>query len=198
MTYEIVEKLKREIAVYNDDTKFESVGFVVEAADGIARISGLRKALSQELLAIETKAGVVPAIAFNLEEEFIGAVLLGESASVGAGDRVKGTGKVLSIQVGDELLGRIVSPLGEPEDGKGPIFNLEPKVPSGTLGSKSVFYTLERPSPGVLEREHVATPLHTGIKAVDSMIPIGRGQRELIIGDRGTGKTAVALDTILN
>ncbi len=189
MTYEIVEKLKREIASYKDDAKFESVGFVVEAADGIARISGLRKALSQELLAIETKAGVVPAIAFNLEEEFIGAVLLGESASVGAGDRVKGTGKVLSIQVGDELLGRIVSPLGEPEDGKGPIFDKSSKAP---------FYTLERAAPGVLERESVGTPLHTGIKAVDSMIPIGRGQRELIIGDRGTGKTAVALDTILN
>jgi F-type H+/Na+-transporting ATPase subunit alpha len=188
MSYEIIEKLKREIAGYEDDPSFHAVGTVVEVGDGIARIKGLTRAVSQELLHIETKAGNVSAIAFSLEEEFIGTIILGAANSVSVGDRVRGTGRVLSIPVADEILGRVVNALGEAADGK------------GTIGTESSvkYYPLERPAADVVSRESVKTPLHTGIKAVDAMIPIGRGQRELIIGDRGTGKTAIALDTILN
>ncbi|MBI2064802.1 MAG: F0F1 ATP synthase subunit alpha [Candidatus Yanofskybacteria bacterium] len=189
MPYEIIEKLKKEIAGYQDDTKFEHVGVVTEVGDGIAKISGLSKALSQELLNIEAKSGDVSAIAFNLEENFIGAVILGDAQKVKVGDRVKQTGKVVSIKVGSEMLGRVVDPLGNPLDNKGVIFN-DPE--------KAKDYPLERRAPDVVSRESVNTPVHTGIKAVDAMIPIGRGQRELIIGDRQTGKTAIALDTILN
>ena len=189
MSYEIIEKLKKEIASYKDDVHFEHVGIVTEVGDGIAKISGLPKALSQELLNIETAKGEVAGIAFNLEENFIGAVILGDPQSVKVGDRVKQTGKVVSIKVGPEMLGRVVDPLGNPLDNKGVIFKDE---------SKSKNYPLERRAPSVVDRESVNTPLHTGIKAVDAMIPLGRGQRELIIGDRQTGKTAVALDTIIN
>jgi len=189
MSYEIIEKLKREIANYKDDTKFEHVGLVTEVGDGIAKISGLSRALSQELLNIESHGGDIAAIAFNLEESFIGAVILGDGQKVKVGDRVKQTGKVVSIKVGGEMLGRVVDPLGNPLDSKGVIF---------TDISRSRDYPLERSAPSVVARESVNTPLHTGIKAVDAMIPIGRGQRELIIGDRQTGKTAVALDTIIN
>ncbi len=189
MSYEIVEKLKREIAGWKDDPAVRAVGTVVETAEGIARIAGLSGALSQELLSIETKTGVVSCIAFSLEEEFIGGIILGDPAKVAAGDRVTGSGKVLSLGVHESILGRVVSPLGEAVDGKGPLV-----ADSTTLAS----YPLERAAPDVVSRESVKVPLHTGIKAVDAMIPIGRGQRELIIGDRQTGKTAVALDTILN
>ena len=189
MSYEIIEKLKREIANYKDDTKFEHVGLVTEVGDGIAKISGLSRALSQELLNIESHGGDIAAIAFNLEESFIGAVILGDGQKVKVGDRVKQTGKVVSIKVGGEMLGRVVDPLGNPLDSKGVIF---------TDISRSRDYPLERSAPSVVARESVNTPLHTGIKAVDAMIPIGRGQTELIIGDRQTGKTAVALDTIIN
>src|SRR3989344_5040111 len=187
MSYEIVEKLKKEIAGFKPDPKLRSVGAVVETADGIARISGLSGALSQELLDIEIGSGKkISALAFNLEEEFIGAVLLGDANAVSVGNRVIGTGKVLSINVGDELIGRVVSPLGQQIDGR------------GDLGSNLKSYTLERGAPDVVSLESVREPLHTGIKAVDAMIPIGRGQRELIIGDRQTGKTAIALDAIIN
>ena len=189
MSYEIIEKLKKEIADYKDDTQFEHVGLVTEVGDGIAKISGLSKALSQELLNIETKGGDVSAIAFNLEESFIGAVILGDVQKVKVGDRVKQTGRVVSLKAGQELIGRVVDPLGNPLDNKGVIF---------TNPDKAKDYPLERPAPSVVVRESVNTPVHTGIKAVDAMIPIGRGQRELIIGDRQTGKTAIALDTILN
>ncbi len=188
MSYEIIEKLQREIAGYTDDPAFHQVGMVVEVGDGIARIKGLTKAVSQELLHIQTKSGDVPAIAFSLEEEFIGAIILARGEGVAVGDRVRGTGRVLSVPVCDEILGRVVTALGESADGKGTI---------GTEAS-TTYCPLERPAPDVVSRESVRMPLHTGIKAVDAMIPIGRGQRELIIGDRGTGKTAVALDTILN
>ena len=188
MSYEIIEKLKREIAEHHDDPSFHAVGTVVEVGDGIARIKGLTKAVSQELLQIETSSGDVPAIAFSLEEEFIGAIILATGNGVSVGDRVRGTGRVLSIPVHEEILGRVVTSLGEAADGKGAI---------GTESSVT-YCPLERGAPDVVSRESVRTPLHTGIKAVDAMIPIGRGQRELIIGDRGTGKTAVALDTILN
>lgn len=189
MSYEIIEKLKKEIAGYKDDTKFEHVGVVTEVGDGIAKISGLSRALSQELLNIESYGGDVAAIAFNLEESFIGAVILGDAQKVKVGDRVKQTGKIVSIKVGQEMLGRVVDPLGNQLDNKGVVFVDE---------SRSKDYPLERRAPDVVSRESVNTPLHTGIKAVDAMIPIGRGQRELIIGDRQTGKTAIVLDTILN
>src|SRR3989344_1569386 len=189
MSYEIIEKLKKEIADFKDEANFEHVGIVTEVGDGIAKISGLSKALSQELLNIESHGGDIAAIAFNLEESFIGAVILGDGQKVKVGDRVKQTGKVVSIKVGREMLGRVVDPLGNPLDSKGVIF---------TDISRSRDYPLERSAPSVVARESVNTPLHTGIKAVDAMIPIGRGQRELIIGDRQTGKTAIVLDTILN
>src|SRR3990167_5836057 len=189
MSFEIIEKLKKEISQYKDDTAFEHVGVVTEVGDGIAKISGLSKALSQELLNIESSGGTIASIAFNLEESFIGAVILGDAQKVRVGDRVHQTGKVVSIRVGEELLGRVVDPLGNQLDNKGVIF---------VDKSKGKDYPLERSAPSVVARESVNTPLHTGIKAIDAMIPIGRGQRELIIGDRQTGKTAIVVDTILN
>lgn len=189
MQYDIVEKLKKEIQGFRAKPGFESVGRVVEVGDGIAKVEGLEKALSQELLFIETENGEIAALAFNLEENFIGIVALGEGERIKIGDRVRSSGRVLSIPVGDALLGRVVDPLGHPLDGKGVIFksNQKPKE-----------YPLERSAPSVVQREGVRIPLHTGIAAIDSMIPIGRGQRELIIGDRQTGKTSIALDAILN
>ncbi|MBI2515209.1 F0F1 ATP synthase subunit alpha [Candidatus Wolfebacteria bacterium] len=189
MAFEIVEKLKREIESFRDESKWERVGEVTEAGDGIVKISGLRNALSQEILLIETAKGEAIALAVNLEENFIGAIILGEGESVKVGDRVRQTGRVLSIKAGDELIGRVVNPLGEPLDGKGVIFRDSQKVKE---------YPLEKTAPNVLQREPVKTPLHTGVKSIDAMIPIGRGQRELLIGDRQTGKTALAIDTILN
>ncbi|MDO8493255.1 MAG: F0F1 ATP synthase subunit alpha [bacterium] len=189
MNYDIVEKLKRDIGGRKDEVGFEAVGKVVETSDGIARISGLSGVQSQGLILIETADGDVPALVLNLEQGFIGAIVLGESDKVKTGDKVKSTGKVLSLKVGEEMVGRVVDALGEPIDGKGAIF----KDPS-----KATVYELERGAPSVLARESVGTPLHTGVKSVDAMIPIGRGQRELIIGDRQTGKTAIALDTIIN
>src|SRR3989344_277831 len=189
MHYDLVEKLKKEIAGFRDEPALEAVGTVVETGDGIAKISGLSRAQSQELLKIETASSEVFALAFNLEEHFIGAVILGVAEAIKIGDRVRGTGNVLSIPVGKELLGRVVDPLGEPLDGKGAIFK---------DNGEAERYPLEKKAPSVVARESVNTPLHTGIKAIDAMIPIGRGQRELIIGDRQTGKTSIALDTILN
>ncbi|OGN00417.1 MAG: F0F1 ATP synthase subunit alpha [Candidatus Yanofskybacteria bacterium RIFCSPHIGHO2_02_FULL_41_29] len=189
MSFEIIEKLKKEISQYKDDTAFEHVGVVTEVGDGIAKISGLSKALSQEILNIESSGEMVASIAFNLEESFIGAIILGDAQKVRVGDRVHQTGKVVSIKVGEELLGRVVDPLGNQLDNKGVVFIDK---------SKGKDYPLERSAPSVVTRESVNTPLHTGIKAIDAMIPIGRGQRELIIGDRQTGKTAIVMDTILN
>jgi len=214
MSYEIIEKLKKEIADFRDEANFEHVGIVTEVGDGIAKISGLSKALSQELLNIESQGEDIASIAFNLEESFIGAVILGDAQKIKVGDRVKQTGKVVSIKVGPEMLGRVVDPLGNPLDNKGVIF-IDPvrsktsfgtsadllsasRTSNGTSPENSKDYPLERRAPDVVSRESVNTPLHTGIKAVDAMIPIGRGQRELIIGDRQTGKTAIALDTIIN
>ena len=164
MAYEIVEKLKKQIAAFTDTTAMEDVGMVTEAGDGIVKISGLRNALSQELLAVGTEAGEVSAVVFNLEEGFIGAVLLGNALAVKVGDRVKQTGKVISIQVGDEMIGRVVDPLGSPLDGK------------GVIGAKKD-YAIERTAPSVVARQSVNTPVHTGLKGIDAMIPIGRGQR---------------------
>jgi F-type H+-transporting ATPase subunit alpha len=189
MSYEIIEKLKKDIEGYKEKPEWNEVGRVIEVGDGIVRILGLRNAVSQEVLIIETVHGERPALALSLEEESIGGLVLGDFLSVGVGDTVRRTGDILSIPVGDELIGRVVDPLGEPQDGLGPIFK---------AGTKTQRNPLEARAPGILEREHVDTPLHTGIKAIDALIPIGRGQRELIIGDRQSGKTAVALDAILN
>ncbi len=189
MSYDLVEKLRKEIEGFSHDAKFESVGTVVEVGDGIAKISGLSKALSQELLIIESEGKDVAAVAFNLEENFVGVVILGDAMLVRTGNKVRQTERVLSIDVGEELIGRVIDPLGVPQDGKGVIFS---------DAKKAKQYFLERNAPNVLARQSVSTPLHTGIKAIDAMIPIGRGQRELLIGDRQTGKTSIAIDAILN
>ncbi|MGC8775748.1 MAG: F0F1 ATP synthase subunit alpha [Minisyncoccia bacterium] len=189
MSFDIIEKLKNEIAGFRDDSKWEEVGEVIEVGDGICKILGLKNAASQEILEIETSQGKRRALSLNLEEDSIGALVIDDYHSVKVGDKVKTTGEIISIQVGEELLGRVIDPLGNPLDGLGDIFS---------KNSKPEKYFLENKAPSVLERESVNTPLHTGIKAIDAMIPIGRGQRELIIGDRQTGKTAIALDAIIN
>ena len=190
MSYEIIEKLKREIEGYKEKPEWAEIGRVIEVGDGIVKILGLRNAVSQEILTIESPKGPRAALALSLEEESVGALVLGDYLAIEVGNTVKRTGEVLSIEVGDELIGRVIDPLGEPIDGLGDIFKKGAAKPQRN--------NLEARAPSVLERESVNTPVHTGIKAIDAMIPIGRGQRELIIGDRATGKTAIALDTILN
>jgi F-type H+/Na+-transporting ATPase subunit alpha len=189
MSYEIIEKLKRDIEGYKEKPEWAEVGRIIEVGDGIVKILGLRNAVSQEVLIIETVHGNRTALALNLEEESIGGLVLDDFLAVAVGDTVRRTGDVLSIAVGDELIGRVIDPLGNPQDGQGPLFKDAAKAQRNPLEARA---------PGILEREGVNTPVHTGIKAIDALIPIGRGQRELIIGDRATGKTAVALDTILN
>jgi F-type H+-transporting ATPase subunit alpha len=181
----IIEELKKEILGFDASVKAEVGGEVAEVGDGIARIYGLAKAKSGELLEIETKAGTVTAMALNLEETSIGAIVLGNYKMIAAGDKVKTTGNVAKIDVGEAIVGRVVSPLGLPLDGRGNI-KTDRAMP------------IEKVAPGVITRKSVTVPLQTGIKAIDALIPIGRGQRELIIGDRGTGKTAIAIDTIIN
>jgi len=188
MSYEIIEKLKKEIEGFKDEPKWQEVGEVIEIGDGIAKIVGLKSALSQEILTIKTEEGDRRALALNLWEESIGALVVDDYSAIKVGDKVHGTKNVLSIEAGPELLGRVIDPLGNPLDGKGPLFKKD---------SQSRRCYLETKAPSVLDREPVNTPLHTGLVAIDSMIPIGRGQRELIIGDRQTGKTALALDTII-
>ena len=179
---EITSILKSQIENFEAEVEVEEVGTVLEVGDGIARIYGLRNAVSMEML--ELPHGVT-GLALNLEEDNVGAVLLGEDTLIKEGDLVKRTGKVLQVPVGDALVGRVVNALGEPIDDKGPIH-------------AEAFRPVEFKAPGVVERQGVKEPLQTGIKAIDSMIPIGRGQRELIIGDRQTGKTSIAVDTIIN
>jgi F-type H+/Na+-transporting ATPase subunit alpha len=179
---EISKILRDQIANYESTVSVDEVGSVISVGDGIARIHGLEKVMSGEMLAFPHD---VFGIALNLEEEEVGAVLLGESSELQEGDTVRRTNTIMSVPVGEELIGRVVNPLGEPEDDKGPIATKQRN-------------SLEKIAPGVLDRQPVREPLQTGIKAIDSMIPIGRGQRELIIGDRQTGKTAVILDTIIN
>ena len=195
MNDSIVEKLKKEIAGVNVSVKQEVVGRIVETGDGIAKASGLPLVKSQEMLVIETAKGPVSGIAFNLEEDLVGIIVLGESLDVKEGDLVKTTGQILSLRVSEEMIGRVVNPLGEPVDGKGPIFSTPEEPLGGTRGERR---PIEFQAPGVLPRKSVTVPVHTGIKSIDAMIPIGRGQRELIIGDRQTGKTAIALDAIIN
>ncbi len=189
MSYEILEKLKQQIEGYKDNPEWEEIGKVTEVGDGIVKISGLSNCQSQEVLVIESGKTKVNAVALNLEEDAVGALVLGDAPHIVAGQTVKRTKKILSIPAGQQLLGRVVDPLGNALDGKGPIFS---------AADKPMQMFLENNAPNVLARESVSQPLHTGIKAIDSMIPIGRGQRELIIGDRQTGKTAIALDVIIN
>ena len=179
---EVSAILRKHLAGFESEADVYDVGTVLQVGDGIARIYGLSKVAAGELLEFP---GDVMGMALNLEEDNVGAVLFGESDSVKEGDTVKRTGILTSIPVGEAMLGRVINPLGEPVDGKGPI-ETQMRLP------------LERKAPGVIFRKSVHEPLQTGLKAIDSMIPIGRGQRELIIGDRQTGKTAVAIDTIIN
>ena len=179
---EITKIIQRQIEGYESDVDIREVGTVTSVGDGIARIHGLDHAMYNELL--EFPQGVL-GIALNLEEESVGAVLLAESSLVREGDVVKRTHKIMQVPAGPALIGRVVDPLGKPLDGKGPI-------------RTDVFMAIERLAPGVVDRQPVREPLQTGIKAIDAIIPIGRGQRELIIGDRQTGKTVIATDTILN
>ena len=179
---EISSVIKQQILAYSTKTDVSEAGSVIQVGDGIARVYGLDNAMSGELL--EFSSGVF-GIAFNLDEDSIGVVLLGADTRVKEGDIVKRTKRIAEVPVGDAMLGRVVSALGEPIDGKGPIMHAATRQ-------------IERVAPGVIERAEVNAPLQTGIKAIDSMIPIGRGQRELIIGDRQTGKTAICVDTIIN
>src|SRR3989344_886794 len=196
MSQEIIEKIKKSIEGFKDDAKWEEIGKVIEVGDGILKISGLLNVQSQEVLVVESGKEKIRAVALNLEEDSVGALVLGDSALISAGDTVKRTKELLSINVCQQLLGRVVDALGNPIDGLGPIFS--EKDLTAQAGKKVESYLLENPAPNVVQRESVNQPLHTGIKAIDSMIPIGRGQRELIIGDRQTGKTAIALDMIIN
>lgn len=179
---EISSVIKDEIKKYSREFDVSDVGTVIQVADGIARIHGLEKAMQGELLEFPNE---IYGMVLNLEEDNVGAVLLGDSSNINEGDTVKTTGNVATVPVGDAMLGRVVNALGQPIDGKGPIHTDKTRP-------------VERVASGVISRKSVDTPLQTGIKAIDSMVPIGRGQRELIIGDRQTGKTAIAIDTILN
>lgn len=179
---DITSIIKHQIKNYQSKLELADVGTVVTVGDGISKIHGLDKCMSGELLEFECG---VQGMALNLEQDFIGAVMLGSDENVKEGTQVKRTGKIVSVPVGEELLGRVVNALGEPIDGKGPVLAKESRP-------------IETPAYGIITRQSVNRPLQTGIKAIDSMIPIGRGQRELIIGDRQTGKTAIALDTIIN
>ncbi|HEY3331637.1 MAG TPA: F0F1 ATP synthase subunit alpha [Capsulimonadaceae bacterium] len=179
---EITSILTRELEAYKSEVEEVGVGTILSVGDGIARVYGLAETMVGELLEFP---GHIFGIALNLEEDSVGAVILGDDRDIKEGDVVKRTGRIIQVPVGEALIGRTVNTLGEPLDGKGPIASTE-------------FALIETPAPGVVDRQPVKEPLQTGIKAIDSMIPIGRGQRELIIGDRQTGKTTIAIDTILN
>lgn len=179
---EISSVIKEQIQKYSAELDVSNIGTVIQVADGIARIHGLEKAMQGELLEFP---GEVYGMVLNLEEDNVGAVLLGNQKNINEGDTVKSTGRVVEVPVGDAMLGRVVNALGQPIDGKGPIHT-------------DKYRQIERVASGVISRKSVDTPLQTGIKAIDAMVPIGRGQRELIIGDRQTGKTAIAIDTIIN
>jgi len=196
MNNQLIEKIKKEIEHFSPEGKVEKVGRVVKAGDGIAEIEGLSEAVMAEMLLFDDAKGSelkdslkrqepLYGLVLNLEEDSVKAIVLGDGSRVAEGMTVKSLGKVLSIPVGEALIGRVVNPLGVEQDGKGPI-------------KASAEYPIEREAYGVIDRQSVNAPIHTGVRAIDAMIPIGRGQRELIIGDRGTGKTTVAIDAILN
>ncbi len=179
---DIIAALREQVSAFKAEAQEERVGTVLSVSDNVARMSGLSNVKSQEML--DFGSGVL-GLALNLEEESTGAILLADASGVKAGDTVRSTGRILSVPVSDKIIGRVVDALGNPLDGLGPIANPE-------------FVPIEKIAPGVMTRQSVGEPLHTGIKAIDALIPVGRGQRELIIGDRQTGKTAIAIDTILN
>src|SRR5512138_101843 len=179
---EITEIIRQQLTGIGRGVDVAEVGTVTSVGDGIARVYGLDRVMAGELVAFPHD---ISGLALNLEEDSVGCVLLGEAHAIKEGDQVKRTGRIMSVPVGPAMVGRVVNPLGIPIDGKGPINATE-------------FYPIERLAPGVVDRKPVKEPLQTGLKAIDSMIPIGRGQRELIIGDRQTGKTAIAVDTIIN
>jgi F-type H+-transporting ATPase subunit alpha len=182
IAHELAAMLQEQIEGFEPSVETVDVGTVIEVGDGIARASGLANVKLSELVQFE---GGVPGIAFNLDEDTVGIIVTGDYAEIEEGETVRGTGRIISVPVGDALLGRVVDALGQPVDGKGPI-------------ATDKYRPIERIAPGVVMRQNVDTPVQTGIKAIDAMTPIGRGQRELIIGDRQTGKTALALDTIIN
>jgi len=178
----IIDHIKKQLEGFAPEASKEKIGTVLEVADGIVRLDGLNNCMSQEMIDFGNDVfGVV----LNLEDGVVGAMVLGEYKHIKEGDIAKSTGKILSVPVADELIGRVINPLGQPLDGKGPI-------------KSNKYYPVEKIAPGVISRKSVDTPIQTGIKAIDAMIPIGRGQRELIIGDRQTGKTAIAIDAIIN
>ncbi|MCX6066180.1 MAG: F0F1 ATP synthase subunit alpha, partial [Chloroflexi bacterium] len=179
---QITSDFQKQIDLFEPEVSVSDIGTVIEAGDGIARVAGLANIKSQELVQFEN--GVI-GIAFNLEQKSVGVIIMGEYSEIAEGMTVRGTGRIASVPVGDGLIGRVVNALGEPIDGKGPV-------------QFSGYRPMERIAPGVVGRQDVDTPVQTGIKGIDAMIPIGRGQRELIIGDRQTGKTAIAIDTIIN
>ena len=181
---EVSAILRQQLAGFKDEKDLEEIGTVLEVGDGIARVYGLSSAQSGELIEFEKNS--IKGIVLNLEEDNVGVVLLGEASKINEGDTVKRTRKIASIDAGEGMLGRVINTLGEPIDGKGEIKGERYNMP------------LERKAPGVIFRRPVNEALQTGIKAIDAMIPIGRGQRELLIGDRQTGKTAIAIDTIIN
>ncbi|MDD2681225.1 MAG: F0F1 ATP synthase subunit alpha [Patescibacteria group bacterium] len=181
----IVEQIKRQIADFKTEVEESSVGRVLKISDGIALVSGLTEAMMSEILLFKSAQGEIAGVALNLEENLVGAIIMGEFAGIKEGDEVVCTKRILSVPVGEALVGRVVNPLGEALDGKGALVTTE-------------FYPVEKIAPGVITRASVNEPVQTGIKAIDSMIPIGRGQRELIIGDRQIGKTAIAIDAIIN
>ena len=180
---EIVSVLQSEIQNYSKEIRVQETGRVLEVGDGIARIYGLAGAMAGEM--VEFVRTGVRGVAFNLEENSVGVIILGEYTEITEGDEVRTTGELLRVPVGDALIGRVVDPLGNPRDGKGPIVT-------------DIKRPVESIAPGIAGRQPVDVPLQTGIKAIDAMTPVGRGQRELIIGDRKTGKTAIAIDTIIN
>ena len=182
----IIEHLKNKIAGFETGAKVEKVGEVLQVGDGVARVSGISEVAAMEIVEFDAKTGEsVQGVVLNLEEGEAGVVILGEQRSISEGDTVRATGRILSVPVSEQIIGRVLNPLGVPLDGRGPL-------------PVEKHYPVEKIAPGVITRESVKQPLQTGVKAIDSMIPIGRGQRELIIGDRQTGKTAIAIDTIIN
>jgi len=181
----IVEQLKEQIADFKASAKRETVGRVIEIGDGIARIEGISEAMMSEMLEFKTAKGAIYGVALNLEEERVGAIILGDYLAIKEGDEVKCLNRILEVPVGNGVIGRVLDPLGAPLDGKGEI-------------QADKFYPVEKIAPGVITREMVKQPVQTGIKAIDAIIPIGRGQRELIIGDRQIGKSAIAIDAIIN
>ena len=181
----IVEQLKKQISDFKAESQEQTVGRVAEIGDGIARVTGLSDVMMSEMIEFTTKEGIVNGVVLNLEEDSVGVILLGEYAGIKEGDEVKALKRILEVPVGEALIGRVVDALGQPIDGKGEI-------------NEEKFYPIEKIAPGVITRKSVFEPVQTGIKAIDSMIPVGRGQRELIIGDRQIGKTAIAVDAIIN